>query len=144
VSGNQNGATAYPGQVITVYEGGKATAYVIADEAGTLKEFATGSSSTENVLTDAKNYTNEVSAGLQKDYVAKIDAVDNKLSDYVLTANAETASATDKLQTKTTVNSLIDAKIQALDVTAKTATQAQTIKSISETDGKISVELQAI
>lgn len=133
---------AYPGQPIAVVGDDNTTLYFI-DNDGSLKSIASGSS-TEGALDAAKNYTNKVSADLSTDYVAKIKATDDKLSGYVLTANAESATASDKLLKSSSVSAIAKAYVDALDVAEKTATQAQTIKSISETDGKISIELQDI
>lgn len=90
---------------------------------GSLKPIASGST-TDEVLKSAKDYTNEVSAALSTDYVTKIDAVDNKLTGYVLTANAEAASSTDKLLKSSSVSAVAKAYVDALDVAEKTATAA--------------------
>lgn len=133
---------AYPGQPIAVVGDDSTTLYFI-DNDGTLKPIASGSS-TEGALDEAKKYTNTVSAALSTDYTGKIKAVDDKLSGYVLTANAEDATADDKLLKASSVSAVAQAYVNALDVAAKPVTASQTVKSISQTDGKISVELQDI
>ena len=75
------------------------------DTDGTLKPIASGSS-TEGALDEAKKYTNTVSAALSTDYTGKIKAVDDKLSGYVLTANAEDATADDKLLKASSVSAV--------------------------------------
>lgn len=133
---------AYPGQPIAVVGDDSTTLYFI-DNDGTLKPIASGSS-TEGALDAAKAYTNTVSAVLSTDYTGKIKAVDDKLSGYVLTANAEDATADDKLLKASSVSAVAEAYVNALDVAAVTGSAAKTMKSISQTDGKISVELQDI
>lgn len=67
------------------------------------------------------------------------------VGEYVpLSAASNSASGSDLLQTSSEVQTAITNAIDALDVDAVTATTGQTIKSVSEADGKISVEVQDI
>lgn len=95
-----------------------ATLYVIQPDK-TLKMVASGGS-----VDELKTYVNGISAALSINYDTKIKAVDSKLSGYVLTANAEDASTTDKLLKASSVSAVAKAYVDALDVAAKTATAA--------------------
>lgn len=113
---------AYPGQPIAVI-GDDSTSLYFIDTDGSLKQIASGST-TDEVLQKAKEYANGISAALSTDYVEKIEAVDGKLTGYVLTSNAEVATSTDKLLKSSSVSAVAKAYVDALDVAAKTASAA--------------------
>lgn len=101
-----------------------------------------------SVLADAKAYTNEVSAALSGDYVAKIKKVSDEVtsltstlgSSYLSIGVANSPTADDKLMKRTEV----EAKIAGLDVATTELGAGKTIKTIGEEDGKISVQIQDI
>ena len=104
-----------------------------------------GEGSVTKALADAKSYANDISTALSTDYTGKIDALETTLTgSYVLKSVAESASADDKLVKASTVDNKITAAIDALDVTKLPLTQAESISSIEEVDGKIVVGKQAI
>lgn len=109
---------------------------------------ATAKNNADKALTDAKAYTNEVSAALSTDYVGKIKDVSDQIT--ALTSNLDTnylkievansPTTDDKLMKRTEV----EAKIAGLDVATTELGTGKTIKTIGEEDGKISVQIQDI
>ncbi len=109
---------------------------------------ATAKSNSDQALVDAKAYTDEVSAALSGDYVAKIKTVSDEVasltstlgSSYLSVGVANSPTADDKLMKR----SEVEAKINGLDVATTEVTAGKTIKTIGEEDGKISIEIQDI
>lgn len=109
---------------------------------------AAAKSGSDKALSDAKAYTDEVSAALSGDYVAKIKTVSDEVasltstlgSSYLGVGVANSPTADDKLMKR----SEVEAKINGLDVATTEVAAGKTIKTIGEEDGKISVEIQDI
>lgn len=123
LSDNQNGATAYVGQLIAVIENNNAKAYVIENAAGDLKELASASTTAgdiDSIVTQFNNFLSNEYSPLS----SRVDGIESIVS--VLSASEDTDGSIDNIK------KLISDETERATAEEKTLSDAITILNGNE------------